>query len=218
MSNQITLDTQLREKYGKGAARAARRSGRIPAVIYGDKKPPVMITIAERQLVKYSNSRSFLSSVITLKVDGKEQRVLPRAVQTHPVTDRAEHVDFLRLSADARVAVAIPVRFIDELESPGLKRGGVLNVIRHEIELSCSPDMIPADVVISLKGKEILDSIHISQVTLPEGVESVIKDRDFTIATVVAPSSLRSEAEEEAKTDESEEEGEEEEKTEDKDS
>jgi len=218
VSNQITLDTQLREKYGKGAARAARRSGRIPAVIYGDKKPPVMITIAERQLVKYSNSRSFLSSVITLKVDGKEQRVLPRAVQTHPVTDRAEHVDFLRLSADARVAVAIPVRFIDELESPGLKRGGVLNVIRHEIELSCSPDMIPADVVISLKGKEILDSIHISQVTLPEGVESVIKDRDFTIATVVAPSSLRSEAEEEAKTDESEEEGEEEEKTEDKDS
>lgn len=198
MSEQLTLSAETRDRAGKGASRAMRRQGRVPAVIYGDKQEPLSIHIEEKALVKLLNTGFFMNSVVMVDVGGKANRTLPKDVQFHPVTDRPLHVDFLRISEHAKVTVGVPVKFVNEEASKGLKRGGVLNIVRHELELVCDAASIPDEIEIDLAGLDIGDSIHISNVTLPGSAKSVIEDRDFTIATVVAPSGVKAEAAEAA--------------------
>jgi large subunit ribosomal protein L25 len=194
MSETLKLAAETRARAGKGASRAVRRTGRVPAVIYGAGQPAVTIHVEEKLLVRQLSSGHFMNSIVELTVDGGGAvRTLPRDVQFHPVTDRPIHVDFLRVSADAVITVAVPVHFVDEDKSPGMKRGAVLNVVRHELQLDCPSNAIPDQIDISLAGRDVGDSIHISAVVLPAGVTSHIHDRDFTIATMVAPSALKSE-------------------------
>jgi large subunit ribosomal protein L25 len=188
MSDQLTLAAETRDRVGKGASRALRRDGRVPAVIYGQNKEPTSIHLEEKALVKALGTGHFMNTVVMIN----GERTLPKDVHFHPVTDRPVHVDFLRISAHATVTVSVPVVFVDEEQAPGLKKGGVLNVVRHELELVCDAAEIPSEVTISLKGLDVGDSLHISAVTLPQGTQSAIEDRDYTIATVVAPSALKS--------------------------
>lgn len=192
MSDQLTLAAETRDRGGKGASRDLRRNGRVPAVIYGNKQDPISIHVEEKALVRQLMTGHFMNSVVMIDVGGKPVRTLPKDVAFDVVTDRPIHVDFLRISEHAKVTVAVPVVFADEEEAPGIKKGGVLNVVRHELELVVDAANIPSEVTISLKGLEVGDSLHISAVTLPKGAESAIEDRDFTIATVVAPSALKS--------------------------
>jgi large subunit ribosomal protein L25 len=187
MSDVASLEAEAREQAGKGAARALRRSGRVPAVIYGDKKDPLKISIDSQTLKLELSQSGFYLRLYDIKVDGKTEQVLPRDVQRHPVTSVPMHVDFLRIRAGTTIAVNVGVEFINEEESPGLKRGGVLNVVRYEIELVCPAMAIPESIVIDLTGLDIGDGVHISSVKLPPDVEPVISDRDFTIATIAAP-------------------------------
>ncbi len=191
MSDALTLPAEARERAGKGASRQLRREGRVPAVIYGGKEEPVMIHVELKELVKQLNTGHFMNSIVNIDLGGQTIRTLPKDVALHPVKDRPEHVDFFRLAKGAKVDVSVPVVFTNEEASPGLKKGGVLNVVRHELELVCDADKIPGEIEIDVTGKEVGDSIHISEVSLPEGSESAITDRDFTIATLVAPSALR---------------------------
>ena len=193
MSEQLTLPAEARDRAGKGASRALRREGRVPAVVYGNNKEPLSVHVEEKLLTKMLNTGHFMNSVVMIEVGGKPNRTLPKAVDFHPVTSRPIHVDFLRIGEHSKVNVNIPVRFDNEEASPGLKRGGVLNVVQHEIELICDAAEIPDELHIDLTGLEIGDSIHISQVTLPKGAKAAIDDRDFTVATVVAPSAMKSE-------------------------
>ena len=192
MSDQLTLSAEARERAGKGASRALRREGRVPAVIYGNNEEPTTVHLEEKALMKALHTGHFMNSVVMIGVAGKDVRTLPKDVAFHPVTDRPLHVDFLRISEHAKVTVNVPVHFMNEEASPGLKRGGVLNVVRHELELICDAAEIPDEISLDLTGYEVGDSIHISAVTLPKGVTSAIDDRDFTIATIVAPSALKS--------------------------
>jgi large subunit ribosomal protein L25 len=192
MSDTLNLPAETRAQAGKGASRALRREGRVPAVIYGGNEEPLAIHVEEKLLIKQLGTGHFLNSIVEIAIDGKTLRTLPKDVAFHPVTDRPLHADFLRLSKDAKVHVEVPVVFANEEASPGLKRGGVLNIVRHELELICEADKIPDDIVIDVTGLEIGASIHISHVALPAGSVSAITDRDFTIATIVAPSGLRS--------------------------
>ena len=198
MSDQLTLSAEARERAGKGASRALRNQGRVPAVVYGENLDPLAIHVAEKDLVKILNTGHFMNSIVMVDCAGSTTRTLPKDVQFHPVTDRPLHVDFLRIAEHAKVTVGVPIRFVDDEQSRGIKRGGVLNAVRHELELVCDAAEIPDEVVISLAGTDIGDSIHISHVTLPEGVTSAITDRDFTIATIVAPSGVKAEAAEAA--------------------
>lgn len=184
-SEIIALKATARPRAGKGAARQARREGNIPAVIYGDKQTPEIIALEFNELWKQILRGQFTLSVFDIDIAGKSKvRVIPRDVQLDPVKDFPVHVDFLRIGKDGIIRVAVPVRFINESLSPGLKRGGVLNIVRHEIEVYCPYDRIPAAFEIDLDGVEIGRSIHISSVNLPEGVSPVISNRDFTIATI----------------------------------
>ena len=192
MSDQLTLLAETRDKGGKGASRELRRQNRVPAVIYGNKQEPVMIHVEEKALIKLLMTGHFSNSVVELELGGKKQITLPKDVAFHPVTDRPIHVDFLRIDKNAKVEVEVPVAFINEEKSPGLKRGGVLNIVRHELQLICDADKIPDDIQIDVTGFDVGDAIHISHVKLPAGSVSAITDRDFTIATIVAPSSLKS--------------------------
>ncbi|PKP65412.1 MAG: 50S ribosomal protein L25 [Alphaproteobacteria bacterium HGW-Alphaproteobacteria-7] len=191
MSDALNLPAEARERAGKGASRAIRREGRTPAVIYGGKEEPTMIHVEEKELVKQLMTGHFMNSVVNLEIGGKTVRTLPKDVAFHPVTDRPLHVDFLRLTGDSKVEVQVPVVFVNEDASPGLKKGGVLNVVRHELDLLCPNANIPEEIQIDVTGKDVGDAIHISEVALPKGVTSVITDRDFTIATLVAPSALK---------------------------
>ncbi|MCC6942470.1 50S ribosomal protein L25/general stress protein Ctc [Novosphingobium sp.] len=191
MSETLTLSAETRDRAGKGASRALRREGRTPAVIYGGNEAPVAIHLEEKALNKALGTGHFFNSVVELTVDGQTLRTLPKDVAFHPVSDRPLHADFFRISKDSVVHVDVPVVFINEAKSPGLKKGGILNVVRHELEMICSPDAIPDDIIVDVSGYEVGDSIHISAVTLPAGVKPAI-DRDFTIATIVAPSALKS--------------------------
>lgn len=195
MAQTHEMTAVAREKAGKGAARAIRRQGQVPAVIYGDKKEPQLLTLAYRDVLKEVETGRFLSTIYNINIDGKTERVIPRDVQLEPVRDFILHVDFLRLAKDARVEVAVPVSFINEDDSPGLRRGGVLNVVRYEIEIDCSADEIPEELVVDLAGLDIGDSVHISAVTLPGDAKPTISDRDFTIATIAAPAVLTPEEE-----------------------
>ena len=198
MSEQLTLSAETRERAGKGASRALRRDGRVPAVVYGGNEEPLSIHLEEKTLMKALSGGHFMNSVVMIDAGAAPVRTLPKDVQFHPVTDRPLHVDFLRISEHATVTVAVPIRFVDEDKSRGIKRGGVLNAVRHELELVCDAAEIPEEIHISLAGLDIGDSLHISAVTLPKGTQSAITDRDFTIATVVAPSGVKSEAAEAA--------------------
>ena len=201
MSDQLTLSAETRERAGKGASRAMRREGRVPAVVYGNKEEALAIHVEEKALMKALNSGHFMNSVVMIDVGGTTARTLPKDVQFHPVTDRPLHVDFLRISEHSQVHVAVPIRFTGEEKSRGLKGGGVLNAVRHELELVCDAAEIPDEIEISLAGLDIGDSLHISHVTLPAGASSAITDRDFTIATIVPSSGMTASTDDEVAAD-----------------
>lgn len=205
MSRVFELAAEERNRAGKGAARTIRREGRLPGVVYGDKRNPQMITMDPGPLLKAVNTGRFLATIVNLQVNGKTERVIARDVQFDPVSDQPVHVDFMRLGKGARVDVAVGVQFNNEEASPGIKRGGVLNIVRHEVSLNCPADAIPEVIEIDLTGLQINDSVHISAVTLPQGVTPTITDRDFTIATIAAPSGLSISDDEEEGDEEGEE-------------
>lgn len=187
MNEVATISAEARERVGKSGTRSLRRGGRVPAVIYGGEGQAVHISVDLREISHEIHRPGFFSRIYDVKLNGESQRVLPRDVQFHPVTDQPLHVDFLRYVAGQRIRVNISVSFADHELSPGLKRGGVLNIVRHEIEFFCPAEAIPEEIPISLSDLEIGDSVHIKDIALPEGVSPTITDRDFTIATIAAP-------------------------------
>ncbi len=187
MSDQVTIEALPREPRGKGGARALRREGRMPAIVYGGGGEPLSVSLNYNVLERELGRRGFFARLYDLKVNGDVIRVLPRDVQVDPVTDAPLHIDFIRYVKGATLAVSVEVRFEGQEESEGLKRGGVLNIVRHEVELLCPLEAIPEFLVANVAGSEIGDSIHISQIELPEGVTPTITDRDFTVATIAAP-------------------------------
>jgi large subunit ribosomal protein L25 len=194
MAQTYELKASTRDRVGKGSARALRREGNIPAVIYGDNQPPLPIALNTKEISKRLHSGGFLTHIATIEVDGQKIDVLPRDYQLDPVRDFLVHVDFLRVSATSRITVEVPVHFINQEKSPGLKRGGVLNIVRHEVELEVAANDIPEFIEVDLKAADIGDSIHISAVTLPDGAVPTIRDRDFTVATIAGSSASQSEA------------------------
>ncbi len=186
MADTVTFNAESRARVGKGAARAERRNGRVPAVIYGANKDPEAISIDPAQLRAARMQPGFFATLLEVEVEGNSQQVLCRDLQLHPVTDSPMHADFLRVTERTQINVEIPVSFENEEESPGLRQGGVLNVVRHVVEVICRAGSIPNDITVDLAGLEIGDSVHISNVSLPDGVKPTI-DRDFTIATIAAP-------------------------------
>ena len=198
MPEAYTIAAEARDRAGKGAARATRRAGRVPAVIYGNKQTPVMISLDPVELHQQLRKTGFFAHIFEVNVNGDAHRVLARDVQYDPVTDRPLHVDFMRFSAQTRININVGVIFINEEVSPGLKSGGVLNIVRHEVELVCSPESIPESLTVDLTGLEMGDSVHISDIDLPEGVQPTITDRDFTIVTIATPTVLTVEEEAEA--------------------
>jgi len=203
------LKAEAREQVGKGSARAVRRNGKVPAVIYGEKQPPLAIALSYKDVYYKIHGGGFLTTVATIDVDGKKIQVLPKDFQLDPVKDFPIHVDFLRIGKDTEVNVNVPVHFINEEKSPGIKRGGTLNIVRHEVEFHCPANAIPEFITVDLDGTEIGDSIHISAVKLPAGVKPVISDRDFTIATIAGTAAAKSEEDAAAPAAEGEDEAEE---------
>jgi large subunit ribosomal protein L25 len=194
MPEVMSLSAEPRLRAGKGAARATRRAGRVPAIVYGDSKEPMMISLEPRELGRVLARPGFFNHLVEIRVDGATHRTLPREVQYHPVTDAPLHIDFQRVGAGSQVTVAVPVVFINQEQSPGLRRGGILNVVRHEIEMVCSVDSIPERIVADLTGLDIGDTLHVSAIELPAQARPVIQDRDFTIASIAASSAVREEA------------------------
>lgn len=186
------LVAKARSGVGKGAARALRREGWIPAVIYGDSKEPLPISISYNEAMKSIYAGGFLSHVIDVDVDGTKHHVIPRDFQLDVVSDKALHVDFLRVGPNTKLHVQVAVHFVNQEESPGLKKGGVLNIVHHTLDLVCPASSIPESIDIDLTGKEVGDSIHLSDVTLPKGTSVRSHEKDMTIATVAAPSAMRS--------------------------
>jgi large subunit ribosomal protein L25 len=194
MPEITTLSAERRLRAGKGATRATRRMGRVPGIIYGGDRDPMLISLDPRELSRALTKRGFLAMVVEVRVDDDVHRTLPRDVQYHPATDEPLHVDFMRVGVDTRVTVTVPVAFINPEMSIGLRRGGILNIVRHGIALICQVDNIPEQLVVDLNGLDIGDSVHISAVTLPPGSRLAITDRDFTIASIAASSAVREEA------------------------
>jgi large subunit ribosomal protein L25 len=193
MGASYELTATAREKVGKGAARSVRRQGMVPAVIYGGNQPPIAISLNDREITRRIHGGGFYTTVATIAVDGEKIPTLPRDYQLDPVTDKALHVDFLRVAPGSAVTVEVPVHFVNEGQAPGIRRGGVLNVVRHRVSLLCPVDAIPEHIVADLTGLEIGDSLHISAVALPEGVRPTIRGRDFTVATVAAAAGVKEE-------------------------
>ncbi len=202
MAKPVLLEAEARKGGGKGAARAVRREGRIPAVIYGDKKDPQLVSLNYRDTWKHVQTGRFLATLVDVSVGGEKVRAIPRDVQFDPVRDFLMHIDFLRLGKGARIAVSVQCDFINEEESPGIKRGGVLNVVRYEIEVYCPADAIPEEFTVDLTGLDIGDGVHISAIEMPEGIEPTITDRDFTICTIAAPADITAEEEEDEEGEE----------------
>lgn len=197
MANELVeLKATARDRVGKGAARKARREGKIPAVIYGDSKPPAPITLDKHEVTIHVQKGHFTSTVVEVSIGDKKEKVIPRDVQFDPVRDTPVHIDLLRIGADGIIRAAVPVKFINETRSPGLKRGGVLNIVRHDIEVFCPYDRMPQFFEIDLDGLEIGATIHVSELTMPESVSPVIQDRDFTVATIAG--AIKQEAEDTA--------------------
>ena len=203
MSEIYELKAEVRERAGKGAARAVRRQGKVPAIIYGDKKPPLPVSLAYKDVFMKLHGGGFLTTLAMIDVDGEKIRVIPKDYQLDPVRDFPMHVDFLRVAMGAKLTLEIPMQFINEEDSPGLARGGVLNVVRHAVELEVLADAIPDALIADLTGLDIGDGLHISDVELPDGAMPTITDRDFTIATIAAPAVL-TEAEDTGETEEDE--------------
>jgi len=185
MAEALELKAWTRSRTGKGGARASRREGRVPASLYGDKANPQTIDVDYKAITQQLHTGHFQSTIFVLDLDGKKTRVIPRDVQLDPIRDFPIHVDFLRIGEHSLVTVEVPVRFLNEAASPGIKRGGILNIVRHEIPVRCPADAIPDYFEVDLTGLEIGDSVHISDVKLPEGVRPTITERDFTVATIV---------------------------------
>ncbi|MFC3076280.1 50S ribosomal protein L25/general stress protein Ctc [Shinella pollutisoli] len=199
MSNATyELKAETRERVGKGSSRELRRNGLIPAVIYGDKQPPLAIAVSTKDVTLRIHAGGFKTTVATIDVNGEKIRVLPKDYQLDPVRDFTMHVDFLRVSGDTHVVVEVPVHFVNEDKAPGIKAGGVLNIVRHAVELHALADNIPDSITVDLTGLKVGDGVHISNVTLPKGTSPVITDRDFTIATIAAPAGGVKKDEEEA--------------------
>jgi large subunit ribosomal protein L25 len=194
MPEITALSAELRVQAGKGPTRATRRMGRVPAIIYGAGQDQVLISLEPGELSRALGKRGFFATLVDVTVDGATHRTLPREVQLHPATDAPLHVDFMRVGANSRVTVQVPVVFVNHEMSVGLRRGGILNTVRHGIELSCPVEGIPDHLTVDLNGLDIGDSIHISAVSLPEGCRPTITGRDFTIASVAASSAVREEA------------------------
>jgi large subunit ribosomal protein L25 len=192
MGTSYELSATVREKVGKGAARSVRRQGMIPAVIYGGKQPPIAINLPDRELSRKILGGGFMTTLATIAVDGEQVRVIPRDFQLDPISDRPIHVDFLRILPGSMIAVEVPVHFVNESQAPGIRRGGVLNVVRHRVEVLCPAEAIPEYLVADMTGLDINDSLHISKIPLPEGVRTTIS-RDFTVATVAAPAGVKEE-------------------------
>jgi large subunit ribosomal protein L25 len=190
MAQSTALAAEARDSSGTGAARATRRAGRVPCIIYGNKEEPVLISVDPKELHKQLRGPGFFSRVFEIEAGGKKHRVLARDLQLDPVTDLPIHIDFMRFSASTRVNIDVQVIFVNHEESPGIKRGGVLNVVRHTVEMLCKPDGIPESITVDLTGLDIGDSVHISMIALPDDIELIISDRDFTIATIAAPTLL----------------------------
>ena len=204
MAEQRTIEAQARAQGGKGAARAVRRAGQVPGIIYGDRQEPVMISIDGHELYLLLRNPAFSTYVFDLVVGNRHINVIARDVQYDPVTDYPLHIDFLRVSRATRLTIEVPVNFVNEEQSPGIKKGGVLNVVRHGIEVTAVAGSIPESIEVDLTGRDVGDSIHISDVKLPEDVVPTISDRDFTVATIAAPSAVRAEAAEAAEEAEGE--------------
>ncbi len=187
MDNQATIAAELRNRSGTGAAREARRNGLIPGVVYGASLENISISVPRDVLAREAGTAGFFSTLYRLKVADRNLDVVARDLQLHPVTDTILHIDFLAVTADSTIAVNIPVTFVNEEDCPGLRRGGVINVVRHEIECNCPANAIPDTIEIDLAGLDIGDSVHISAVSLSPDVAPTIDDRDFTIATIAAP-------------------------------
>ena len=192
------LKAEARERVGKGSARELRRNGLIPAVIYGDKQAPISIALSTNEVTKRIHAGGFMTTIATIDVDGKKIKVLPKVYQLDPVRDFTMHVDFLRVSGDTHVVVEVPVHFVNEEKSPGIKAGGVLNIVRHAVELHASAGDIPEFLTADLAGLKVGDGIHISNIKLPKNATPVIGDRDFTIATIAQPAGGTTEEEETA--------------------
>lgn len=188
MSKNIALEAKRREKASKGSARAVRREGRVPAVIYGDNKEPVIISLLEKDIVKEYHKGALFTHLCDLSLEGQKNLVIARDLQLDPLTDRPIHADFLRVTPKTRIKVEVPVHFLNEEKSPGLKdNGGVLNIVYHEIEVLCAATDIPEFFEVDLTGKQIGDSIHLSDINMPAGVKPTDGDEDFTVATITAP-------------------------------
>lgn len=185
MSDPITLNVTVRARVGKGGAREARRMGFVPGVLYGGGEDPVAINLKKNEVIKAINTGQFLSSTATLVHDGDKQLVIPQAIQMHPVTDQPEHVDLYRVKKNQIITVEVAVHFTNEEASPGLKKGAALNIVRHAVELNVRADSIPDSLEADLTGLDIGDNVKISNITLPDGAEPSITDRDFTIASIV---------------------------------
>ena len=209
----IEFKAEARSQVGKGSARAARRAGLVPAVIYGNKQPAVPITINANKWRQLMNKPGIFSQLINIEVNSEKYFVLPRDIQQHPVSEEAEHVDFLRVTKNATVAVGISVEFINEDKCTGLKLGGVLNVVRAQVELNCPAISIPEKITVDLEGLNVGHTIHISSIQLPEGCTPTITDRDFTVATIAAPRGGLGDSEEEEDSTEEETEDKEENKS-----
>jgi len=184
MKATIQLSAEARSKTGRGDARALRRAGRIPAVLYSKNQEPLSFSLAANELNREYYKGAFESKLIEVKLDGKSYFAVARDLQTHPVSDKIEHLDFLHVEKDSKVAIKVPVRVINADKSIGLKRGGSLNVVRHTVDLICSPESIPTKIIVDVKEAKIGDSIHISHIELPAGATPAIRDRDFTVATI----------------------------------
>ena len=192
MADIVTLRAEARDRAGKGAARAARRSGRVPGVLYGEGKPATLISLDPRELSRELQRPGFFARLLNVELGGTVHRTLPRDVQLDPIKDQPLHVDFLRVNAGTKITVAVPVHFADQERSPGIRRGGMLNVVRHEIDLVCAVESIPDRITISLDGLEIGDSVHIGAIALPPGARPAIT-RNFTVASIAAPTAVREE-------------------------
>ena len=198
MTQVTALAAELRDRETKGTARAIRRQGQVPGVIYGNKQAPITVSVDAILLTRQLEKAGFFITLVDLELDGKKHRVLPRDVQFDPVSDKPLHIDFLRVSAATKVRVGVPVVFLNADKSPGIKRGGTLNIVHHEIEVLCSPDKIPEKFEVSLEGLQINDAVHLSALVLPPDIKLTTQEKDFTIATIAVPSAIRAEAEEEA--------------------
>jgi large subunit ribosomal protein L25 len=187
VANFVTIEAEARARAGKGAARATRRAGKVPAVIYGAKQPPTLISLDPRSVIIELKKGGWRSRLFELKVDGESTRALMRDVQFHPVTDTAEHVDFQRLAPGEQIRVSVAVHYLNELTSPGLKKGGVLNVVRHTIEVWADPEKVPAFFEADLGPLDINDNIRWHDLKGTDDTRPVVAERDFVVATVAPP-------------------------------